>query len=326
MVPLEIRLAIDSRVHWQPEAMPEIPGEGFTKQKLPEPRQEHGSKDGREMDVLVFRTAITPSKAGKIAIGPVEIPYAAQVPRAQRNRPRWFLDDVFGDPFFAETKRYKAHADAVEMEVKPLPAVGRPQNFSGAVGQFKFSASGSPARVKLGDPVTMKLVVTGRGNFDRMEAPALLDLAGWRSYPASADFKADDDLGTSGTKTFSMAVIPEAKKMAMPVFEFVYFDPSEEKYITLASKPEKLVVEGEAPPPQVAATPAESVKAVPSAPVRDILGIRYDVGGGRRSFEPLYARRGFLLAQTVPLAALLGLLFVKLRRNDTSAKRVAALK
>ena len=330
-VPVEIRLSVDSRVHWQPEAMPVIPGDGFTKQKLPEPRQEHGSKDGREMDMLVFRTAITPSKAGKIALGPIEIPYVAQVPRAQRNRPRSFFDDVFGDPFFAVNQRYKARADAVELEVKPLPAVGRPQNFSGAVGQFKFTASGSPNRVKLGDPVTMKMVVNGRGNFDRMEPPALLDADGWRSYPPSSDFKADDDLGTSGTKTFSMAVIPETKKSAMPVFAFVYFDPKTEKYVTLTSKPEKLEVEGVVPPPPVATAPsiAEEKKGEPQpepAPARDILGIRYDAGGGRHSFQPIYLRREFLIAQAVPFAGLLGFLFLKLRRNDANAKRNAQLK
>jgi hypothetical protein len=329
-VPVEIRLYVDARVRWQPEAMPEIPGEGFTKQKLPEPRQEHGTKDGREMDVLVFRTAITPGKAGKLTLGPVEVPYVAQVPRAQRNRGHSLFDDVFGDPFFAVNQRYKAQADAVELDVKPLPSIGRPAHFSGAVGQFKFSASGSPNRVKLGDPVTMKLAVLGHGNFDRIEAPALVDSTGWRSYPPSADFKADDDLGTSGTKTFSMAVIPEDKKVAMPVFEFVYFDPKAEKFVTLTSDPEKLIVEGSAPtpPPVVAAQPADEKKSEPPAPepaARDILGLRYDAGGGRHSFEPLYASRGFLLAQSVPLAALCGMLLLRLRRNDAEAKRAGLL-
>ncbi len=329
MVPVEIRFSIDPGVRWQIEAMPTIPGEGFTKQKLPEPRQERGNKNGRDVEVMVFRTAITPSKAGKITLGPVEIPYVAQVPRAQPRRPRGFFDDIFGDSAFAVNQRFRAHADAVELDVKPLPAAGRPENFSGAVGQFKFSAEGSPKRVKIGDPITMKLSVSGRGNFDRTEAPALRDAAGWRSYPASASFKADDDLGLSGTKTFSMAVIPEEKKAAMPAFEFVYFDPAAGKYVTLASAPETLVVEGGAPPPApVAAVPAEQATPPPSAPEPappgDILGIRYDAGRGRHSFQPLYTTRGFWMVQAVPLAGLLALLGFKLRRHDANGKRSAA--
>ena len=46
-----------------------------------------------------------------------------------------------------------------------------------------------------------------------------------------------------------MAVIPEVKKTAMPVFEFSYFDPEQAKYVTLKSEPAPLTVQGGAPPP-----------------------------------------------------------------------------
>jgi hypothetical protein len=335
MIPVEIRLSVDSRVRWQPQSMPDLSGEGFTKQKMPEPRQEHGRKDGREMDVLVFRTAIAPSKAGKLQLGPVEVPYVALVPRAQRNRQRslfdLFDDGTFGDPFFGEQQQFRARADAVELDVKPLPAAGRPPAFSGAVGRFKFNAEGSPRQVKVGDPVTMKLTVSGRGNFDRIEAPTLLDADGWRAYPPSASFKAEDDLSISGTKTFEMAVIPEVKKNATPQFEFSYFDPEKGSYATLKSEPASLTVQGGAPPPPppVGAPAEESTAAAPAAAppeVSDILGIRYDAGGGRASFEPLYARRGFLLAQLVPLAVLLALLATKFLRADARAAKAGALR
>jgi hypothetical protein len=331
MVPVEIRVLVDARVRWQVETMPSIPGDGFTKQKLPEPRQEHGTKDGRSMDVLVFRTAVTPSKAGKITLGPVEMSYLALVPRAQRNRPRSLFDllddSVFGDPFFGVNQHFKLRAEPVELEVKPLPAAGRPESFSGAVGQFTFKAAGAPNRVKAGDPITMKLSVSGRGNFDRIEAPALADPDGWRSYPASADFKASDDLGVSGTKTFSMAVIPEAKKTAMPVFEFAYFDPAAEKYVKVKSEPAALTVEGSVPAAAVPAVAEPKKSEAPKAEVtqpNDIFGVRYDPGRGARSFEPLYARRGFLVAQLVPLGALGVWLLLKLRRTDADAKRTAS--
>lgn len=334
MVPVEVRLSVDSRVRWEPQAMPDLAGEGFTKQKMPEPRQEHGRKDGREMDVLVFRTAITPGKAGKLKLGPVEVPYVALVPRAQRQRRGSLLDlfndDVFGDPFFSERQQFRAKAEAVQIDVKPLPAAGRPDGFSGAVGQFKFTAEGSPRQVKVGDPVTMKLTVSGRGNFDRVEAPALADGSGWRAYPPAANFKADDDLSLSGTKTFEMAVIPEVKKTAMPVFVFSYFDPEKAQYVTLESEPAPLTVEGGAPPPPPpVAAAASEFAAAPTAPpppapeASDILGVRYDAGQGRASFEPLYARRGFLLAQLVPLALLLALAAPRFLRTNADAGRVA---
>ncbi len=325
MIPVELKLYVDARVRWQAAAMPTIEGEGFTKQKIPEPRRpEQITKNGREYDVLVFKTAITPSKAGKISVGPGEIVYNAQVPRARRNGPRslfdMFDDDVFGDPFFAQTQQIKVQAKPVELTVKPLPA-GKPPGFSGAVGKFEFSAEGSPSRVKIGDPVTMKLRVSGRGNFDRVEAPTMQETDGWRSYPPSSAFakNASDEVGLSGIKTFEMAVIPEAPKTHLPKFAFSYFDPEAAKYVTLTSEPTPLKVEG-----SQAATPKPEPKATASLPgapppqtepiANDILGLRYEVGK-RQTFRPLYERREFWLAQAVPLTALLLLAGLRLHRK-----------
>ena len=344
MIPVEVRFTVDARVKWQPVAMPEIAGEGFTKQKMPEPRRpEQVVKDGRDYDVMIFKTAITPGRAGKITIGPAEVVYNAQIPRGRKSGPRSpfdiFDDDVFGDPFFAQTQQIRAKGAAVELTVKPLPAAGRPGDFSGAVGKFQFSAAGTPNRVKVGDPVTMKLRVTGRGNFDRMDAPVLKDAGGWRSYPPSGVFqKADgEELGISGTKTFEMAVIPEERKTQMPVFSFSFFDPEAEKYVTQLSDPAALQVEGaKAPAPAPVATAREAVSrpgdAADPAPATappaadDILGLRYEAGV-RRTFEPLYERREFWLAQAGILAVLLALAGLRVRRGpDAAAAQAAALR
>ena len=340
MIPVEVRLYVDARVKWQPVAMPEISGEGFTRQKMLEPRHtKQVTKNGFDHDMLVFRTAIAPGKAGKLSIGPVEMIYNAQVPRARPNRPRspfdLFGDDLFGDPIFAQTQQVRVKAAAVELTVKPLPAAGKPREFSGAVGSFQFAAEGSPHAVKIGDPVTMKLRISGRGSFDRVEAPALQEPGGWRSYPPAGTFQKDagDDLGMSGTKTFEMAVVPEEQKTQMPAFQFSYFDPEAEKYVTLASVPAPLKVDGVKA--ATAATPAPKTpdaapvpKTEPAAPptATDILG-PLDAAGPRKSFTPLYERREFRLAQIVPGIVLLLLLAFRLRgRPDAGAARTAALR
>jgi hypothetical protein len=330
-IPVELRLHVDARVRWQPVKMPEITGEGFTMQKMPEPQRAQAERNGREYDVLVFKTAITPSRAGKITIGPSEIPYNARVPRARKSGPRslfdMFDDDVFGDPFYSANQQLKARAEAVEITVKPLPAATRPGDFSGAVGHFEFSAEGSPKQVKIGDPVTMKLRVSGQGNFDRMTAPALQNVSGWRTYPPSSSFKADDDVGYKGTKTFEMAVVPETKKTKMPTFTFSYFDPAAEKYVTLHSEAAPLLVEGNSPPvPPTPALVPERASAPPSKPSGDIIGLRYDHDAAQ-SFALLYERREFWLAQGAIGFLLFGVLVARLRRTpDAAAVEAAALR
>jgi hypothetical protein len=323
-------------VQSQIETMPQLQGEGFTKTKLTEPRREVARRDGREYNVVVFRTAITPGKAGKIEIGPSEFSFIAQIPRAQRNRQRSIFDmfdDVFSNGGFAATQRMTARAEAVELEVKPLPVQGRPDDFSGAVGDFRFATEGSPREVKVGDPVTMRLRVSGRGNFDRVSAPTMTDATGWRSYPPSGNFTAEDELGTTGVKTFELAVIPETTKSAMPEFQFSYFDPTAEKYVSIRSEPAPLVVQGAPPPPPPPVVqPADATSAPPPEPTapaapEDILGLHYELGTVHENFQPLYARRSFLLAQLVPVALLLGLVARRLlHRSEDDRARQAMLR
>jgi hypothetical protein len=337
-VPVEVRLFVDSKVRWDVEEMPVLEGEGFTKVKFPRPRKEIARKDGREFDVMTFRTAISPGKAGKVQLGPMDLALVVSIPRAKPNRRRspldMFSDGFFDDPFgaFGATERRKVQAGAIELEVKPLPANGRPKDFSGAVGQFQMAAEGAPKKVKVGDPVTLKMRISGKGNFDRVNAPTLIDEIGWHAYPASGDFKGNDELGFSGVKNFEMAVVPEEKKSAMPQVQFSYFDPEAEKYVTLKSQPAQLTVEGGAPPPPAPLTPAQ-VAAKPAAtpspekqPTADILGLKYEFGVPRSSFDPVYRSRIFWLAQGVPLLGLLGLLGVRFLRKGDAESHTAALR
>ena len=333
---LELRLYVDGRLRSEPEQLPQISGEGFTKQKLARPRQELARRDGRDYRVYVFRTAITPSRAGKLEIGPGEIEFAAQVPR-QRDRRSQFgglLDDFFNDPFFAPMQRMTASAAAVALEVKPLPMEGRPLGFTGAVGQFKLAAKGTPTEVKVGDPVTMTIEVSGRGNFDRVEMPTVVDGAGWQSYQPAVQFKATDETGTTGAKSFELAVVPQERKRTMPQFEFAYFDPAKERYETIRTAPADLQVIGAPPPapppPSAASAPATSSAAAAAPPASasatDILGILPDRGAASGSFEPLHLRQEFWWAQVAPLSLLLGWGAWRLRRRDERSRTIAHLR
>ena len=339
-VPVIVRLYVDKRIRWRLEEMPVLEGEGFTKVKFPRPREEMVRKDGRDYEMMTFRTSISPGKAGKVTLGPMEVSFIASIPRAKRARPRSPLDlfdnGFFDDPFspFGQMERRKMTADPVELDVKPLPAAGRPADFSGAIGKFQLSVEGAPTRVKVGDPVTLKMYLTGSGNFDRVTVPELVDRKGWHAYEASSVFSPNDEILTNGTKTFEMAVVPEEKKMRMPQVQFSYFDAEAGKYVTLTSDPAPLAVEGGAPPTPapapVAKTAPEPQPNPESAPakeaVKDIAGLKYEFGTARDSFEPVYRSRLFWLAQGVPLLALIGFLGARFLRKDEAASRVAALK
>src|SRR6266403_804251 len=281
MVPAEIRLGFDPRSHARLQEGPELSGQGFTTQKLQQPRETMETIGGRPSHLYTFKTAISPARAGKFEIGPVQAKMVVVLPRRPSgpriNRPRspfdlFNLDDPFSDPFFSdpfgnfgERTELPIRSETVALNVKPLPA-NAPPNFSGAIGNFTMAVDAKPKTVQVGDPITVTATISGRGNFDRMTGPTLEDARAWHKYPPSSKFKQDDDVGISGEKTFETVIAPNEKKTDVPPLAFAYFDPIKENYITLRSEPVPIQVEGAvASAPSAVTAPAATAKQSSSA-------------------------------------------------------------
>jgi BatD DUF11 like domain len=343
LIPVEVRVGFEVQTRVR-EMAPEIdlPGQGFTKQKMraTEGQQRIGEKT---YHVVTYKTAIAPARTGTIEIGPVEIPVIVMVPQSQRNRPSQqnpfgfndpSLDNFFNDPWLTASvpREIKLTTERVNLEVKSLPP-NPPPTFGGAVGNFTMTSDANPKSVQVGDPITVTAKISGRGNFDRVTGPALEDEHGWHKYPPTADFKQDDDVGISGTKTFETVLSPNERKDKLPAQVFTYFDSLKEQYVTLRSDPIPVRVEGGtapvATPASTAATasvPAASHSAAPKQ--QDILHQLTDLPAEPQSFTPLFARRSFWLAQLIPLLALLGYVGWKMREarlDDREARRREAL-
>jgi hypothetical protein len=332
-LPIEVRLYVDTRVRAQLEELPEITAEGCTIQKINKPTQSQVSRNGREYVMVTYKTAITAAEAGKIKLGPATVQAIAQIPQARPRRRAGgpFDDPFFQNPFFNDAfqmmsppQQITIRGEPVDLTIKPLPADGQPKSFSGAVGDFSLSTAVKPTMVEAGDPVTITAKIMGRGDFDRVTAPQITDPSGWKTYPPSGKFQADDDVGISGMKTFEMAAIPETTKTASPTLEWSYFNPDKEKYVTLTSEGTPIKIEGQI---QTAAVPVggqPAAQATPTPGAPDILYIRADSSGWGKTFEPLYANRIFWEAQGAPLLALvafIGFQVARKRAADQEARR-----
>ena len=349
IVPVQIRMGFDPRVRPRLIEPPEITGQGFTAQKLQESGQTSETINGRSYDVVTYKTAIAAARAGKFELGPVKAKAQVIVPRARsapRSRGRspfdlFDLDDPFSDPFFSnpfaqigERREVDINSQPVALEVKPLPP-NAPPSFSGAIGNFAMTTDAKPKSVQVGDPITVTSTISGRGNFDRVNAPAIEDERGWHKYPPSSKFKQDDEVGISGTKTFETVLSPNEKKQALPMLAFSYFDPAKEQYVTLSSESIAITVQGGAAATQnvAASQPASSSPAIAVAPQRtekpqDILYQLTDRPAMAETFAPLYTRPVFWTVQLVPLLGLIGFAGWKIRRakiDNRAARRFAAL-
>jgi BatD DUF11 like domain len=350
IVPVQIRMGFDPRVRPRLTEPPEITGQGFTAQKLQQSAENTETIGGRLYEVVTYKTAIAAARAGKFEIGPVKAKAVVVVPRRQsapRSRARspfdlFDQDDPFSDPFFSnpfaqlgERREVEIKSEPVALEVKPLPP-NAPPSFSGAIGNFTMTSDAKPRTVQVGDPITVTTTISGRGNFDRANAPVIEDERGWHKYPPSSKFKQDDEVGLSGTKTFEMVLSPNEKKQTLPLLAFSYFDPVKAQYVTLRSEPISISMQGGAAPSVAAAqaaSPAPATtnrSATPAAAAkpRDILYQLTELPNKAESFAPIYTQRVFWAVQLIPLFALIGFAGWKIRRariDNREAQRIAAL-
>src|SRR6266481_2214055 len=346
IVPVQIRMGFDPRVRPRLIEPPEITGQGFTAQKLQQAGENTETISGRLYEVVTYKTAIAAARAGKFEIGPVKAKAQVVIPRRQsapRSRPRspfdlFDQDDPFSDPFFSnpfsqlgERREVEIKSEPVALEVRPLPPKA-PPSFSGAIGNFTMTTDAKPKTVTVGDPITVTSTISGRGNFDRVNAPVVEDEHGWHKYPPSSKFKQDDEVGISGTKSFETVLSPNEKKQNIPLLAFSYFDPAKEQYVTLRSDPIAIEVQGGAVPVPASVTSQPAASAMPAAAAtpaakQDIL-YQLTERGRVQSFTPLYVRPIFWMAQLIPLLVLLGFAGWKIRQvriDNREARRIAAL-
>ena len=271
LVPVELRACFRAGVELRVDGLPRLNGDAFLMNKLgDQPARSEQLIGGVPYTILTWSTALTAVKAGHYEMN-VELPTTVTV-RERASRPRRrggpfdeFFNDSFFDSFFgtATQKQIALESRPDAVQILPLPAEARPANFAGAVGRFDLSAEIAPTETTVGDPLTLRVKLTGAGNFDRVTAPALEKSDAWKTYKPSARFEPDDRAGLTGSKTFEQALVPtHAGKLSIPGQSFSYFDPQRRQYVTRTTPALAVQVA----PGQVAAVPAPPTKTVLAEP------------------------------------------------------------
>ncbi len=134
-------------------------------------------------------------------------------------------------------------APSVDIEVMPLPA--KPANFSGGVGQFSISSSVDKNKVKAGDPVNVRIVVSGVGNMKLLKQPELNVPKDFEKYDAKITDKTKLTAeGVTGSMIYDILVVPRNMgRYVIPATKFVYFDTESHQYKTLQTQAHEIEVE-----------------------------------------------------------------------------------
>ncbi len=215
--------------------MPDLTG--FHTQELPLPQQKSfkvETVDGKQYRTVTWSQYVMyPQMTGKLEIPSITFEGVVM----QRNRTVDPFEAFFnGGSSYTEVKR-DVKAPGLAIQVDPLP--DRPSGFSGGVGSFRITSSADRTEVRAGEPVNIKITVSGKGNLKLLKQPVLELPKDFDAYdPKTTDKTSLTPGGLEGSMVYEYLVVPRNRgRYTIPATEFVYFDPGTKSYKTLRTDP-----------------------------------------------------------------------------------------
>lgn len=269
--PIQLKLYISENVRLTGLNSFDRSADGFTISELPDSEENTEIVKGLRYRVLTWPLTITPIQTGEQDLN-FQFTVSASVP-GQNNRRDPFGNRGFGgsifDDFFGRSERFTVYTEPTQVEVLPLPTSDQPDSFTGAIGDFSIQVYTDRKSTQVGEPIMLSLEISGKGNFDRINGPAIPKTDDWRSYDPESKFQPrSPDNPLSGTKRFDYVLIPnKAGTLEIPELQFAYFEPEAKRYTVLNSPRIPIEVSPSdrpaAPPTPISQASAPKIDALP---------------------------------------------------------------
>lgn len=182
--------------------------------------------------VEMYKELIYPQRTGRLKIPVNQI--TIQVPL-----------EVDDDPFLGQLIDKTLSTKSIEIEVKPLPEEGKPQSFSGAVGDFSVSMSIDTDAPKTNEAFTMRYILKGYGNLKMARLSEVVFPKELDVYPPADHTKEAESASgiLETTRILEYSVIPRhTGEYTLPSLSFSYFDPKLAQYRTIQTEPKTISV------------------------------------------------------------------------------------
>lgn len=174
-----------------------------------------------------------PQRAGTISIEAIELDCIVR--RQTKRQPRNIFEQFFGAGGY-EDVAVKVKSKPVKVDVEDLPTENKPQNFSGAVGDFGYKAEIDKNKVKANEAINLKITISGKGNIKLIE-PLKLNLPeSFEVYDPKESENIKTNGGVSGNISYSYLIIPRDKgEFTLNDLGFNYFDADKKQYVSIPS-------------------------------------------------------------------------------------------
>jgi hypothetical protein len=316
VLPVEVKLYVTGAqdLQWQPLA-----AEGFTLGKTVEMPRSQAQVGATVYATTGFRLTAVATKTGPLQLGPAECSLNLHV-AAVRRAPRMDLFDDMFDSFWGrrvELRPARLVSETVAIQVLPLPRENVPAGFTGAVGEYSLELTAGPTNVAVGEPITLKVRIAGRGALDSVTLPSLEGWRGFKVYPPTSRIETTDALGVEGAKFFEQVIVPQSTDVAeVPVFAFAFFNPERKAYRTVTRPAVPLIVRPAGSGLGLASLRSSESPDDGSGPARrDIVHLKPRLGTLGTMRAPMLYQRWFVTLQAVPVLAWVAALVWRKRRE-----------
>jgi hypothetical protein len=179
--------------------------------------------------IIVQTTVLYPQKTGELTIEPLTLDVPIDVETNKR--------DLFGRRLMTRVNKTISAGNRT-IDVKPLPAEGRPDNFNGAVGDFTFDVQADRTSLDANEALQLTVKVSGKGNLKLFELPSVKLPTALEQYePERNDNVSTQADGMRGSISETYTVVPQFKgDYPIRPLSFSFFDPKTEKYRTINSE------------------------------------------------------------------------------------------
>ena len=133
----------------------------------------------------------------------------------------------------------------VQVVVRATPTEGRPDNFTGAVGELSMDARLDSQSATVGKPLELKVTVRALGDLELVQPPPLAGMSAFQvaDLPVDSTPASIDEKGMT-TRTFTFSLVPtRAGKQEVPAVSMAYFDPNTGQYKTVQTDPIPVQIE-----------------------------------------------------------------------------------
>ncbi len=189
---------------------------------------------GMEAALLSFRKVLIPKRPGVMKLDPVSASVSIATGRVRTN-------DLFS-PYRLKYERVQVRSAPMELNILPLPEAGQPASFYGLVGRYTISASATPTKVNVGDPITLTVRIGGSPYLKPVQWPEL------EKVPELADnFKIPSEKASpaleNDAKVFTQTIRANNDAVTeIPPIPLAYFDPQKGAYAVAKTESIKLEV------------------------------------------------------------------------------------